>query len=88
MTHMLNVDPFVKPIKQENRRHAPERQIAISDDIDKLLKARFIREVYYPDWLSNVVLVKKSSGKWRMCVDFTDINRVFPKDSYPLPSID
>ena len=48
----------------------------------------FIREVYYPDWLSNVVLVKKASRKWRMCMDFTDLNKLCPKDSYPLPSID
>ena len=53
-----------------------------------MLEASFIREVYYPDWLANVVMVKKANGKWRMCVDFTDLNRAFPKDSYPLPRID
>jgi len=52
------------------------------------LKARFIREVDYPEWLANVVLVKKSNGKWRMCVDFTDLNKACPKDSFPLPRID
>jgi hypothetical protein len=51
-----------------------------------LLKAGFIREVDY--WLANVVLVKKSNGKWRMCVDFTDLNKACPKDSFPLPRID
>ena len=50
--------------------------------------AGFIREVYYPEWLANVVLVKKASGKWRMCVDFTDLNKACPKDSFPLPRID
>ena len=49
---------------------------------------QFIKEVYYPDWLANVVMVKKASGKWRMCVDFTDLNKACPKDSYPLPRID
>ena len=44
--------------------------------------------MYYPDWLANVVMVKKANGKWRMCVDFTDLNRACPKDSYPLPRID
>ena len=44
--------------------------------------------MYYPDWLANVVMVKKSNGKWRMCVDFTDLNKACPKDSYPLPRID
>ena len=54
----------------------------------KLLEAGFIQEVYYPDWLVNVVMVKKPNGKWRMCVDFMDLNRACPKDSYPLPRID
>ena len=44
--------------------------------------------IYYPDWLANVVMVKKANDKWRMCVDFTDLNKVYPKDSYPLPRID
>ena len=49
---------------------------------------QFIQEVYYPDWLANVVMVKKANGKWRMCVGFTDLNKIFSKDSYPLPHID
>ena len=44
--------------------------------------------MYYPEWLANVVLVKKENGKWRMCVDFTDLNKACPKDSFPLPRID
>ena len=48
----------------------------------------FIREVYYPDWLANVLMVKKANGKWRMCVDFTNLNKACPKDSYPLPRVD
>ena len=67
---------------------AQEREKAIAEEVRKLLEAGFIREVYYPDWLANVVMVKKSNGKWRMCVDFTDLNRACPKDSYPLPRID
>ena len=53
-----------------------------------MLEANFIREVYYPDWLANVIMVKKTNGKWRMCVDFMDLNKAYPKDSYPLPQID
>ena len=53
-----------------------------------MLDADFIREVYYLDWLANVVMVKKANGKWRMYVDFTDLNRACPKDSYPLLRID
>ena len=49
---------------------------------------KFIWEVYYPGWLANVVMVKKANGKWRMCVNFTDLNKSCPKDSYPLPHID
>ena len=65
-----------------------ERDRAIVEEVRKLLEADFIREVYYPDWLANVVMVKKANGKWRMCVDFTDLNKACPKDSYPLPGID
>jgi hypothetical protein len=56
--------------------------------VQKLLQAGFIREVDYPEWLANVVLVKKSTGKWRMYVDFTDLNRACPKDSFSLPWVD
>ena len=53
-----------------------------------MLEANFIREVYYLEWLANVVVVKKANEEWRMYVDFTDLNRASPKDSYPLPRID
>ena len=49
---------------------------------------KFIWEVYYPNWLANLVMVKKANGKWRMCVDFTNLNKAFLKDSYPLSLID
>ena len=65
-----------------------ERDKAIVKEVRKLLVAGFIREVYYPDWLANVVMVKKSNGKWMMCVDFMDLNRACPKDNYPLLRID
>ena len=58
------------------------------DEVNKLLVANFIREVHYPEWLANVVMVKKANGKWRMCVDFTDLNQACPKDNFPLPRID
>ena len=67
---------------------AQERDKAIAEEVRKLQEADFIREVYYPDWLANVVMVKKANGKWRICVDFTDLNRACSKDSYPLPRID
>ena len=58
------------------------------DEVNKLLAANFNREVYYPEWLVNIVMVKKVNGKWRMCVDFTDLNNACLKDSFPLSRID
>ena len=88
ITHRLNVHPSFKPVRQKKRVFAPERDNAIKEEVQKLTLAKFIREVYYPDWLANVVMVKKVNRKWRMCVDFTDLNKAFPKNSYPLPRID
>ena len=65
-----------------------DRAQAAAEEVRKLLEAAHIREIQYPTWLANVVMVKKSNGKWRMCVDFTDLNNACPKDSYPLPNID
>ena len=88
ITHRLNVSPSFKPVKQKRRCFAPERQKAINEEVGKLLQARAIREVEYPEWLANVVLIKKANDKWRLCIDFTDVNRACPKDSFPLPRID
>ena len=88
MVHKLNVSPIFSPIRQKKRVFAQERDKAIAEEVRKLLKANFIREVYYPDWLANVIMVKKANGKWRMYVDFTDLNKACPKDSYPLSRID
>ena len=86
--HKLNVDTSMRPIKQKRRVFALNRNQAISDEVGKLLTAGFIKEVYYLDLLANVVMVEKSNGKWRMCVDFMDLNKAYPKDSFPLPRID
>ena len=88
ITHRLNVYPSFKPVRQKKRVFALERDNAIKEEVQKLTITKFIREVYYPDWLANVVMVKKANGKWRMYVDFIDLNRVCPKDSYLLPRID
>ena len=58
------------------------------EEVQKLVTVEFIQEVYYPDWLANAVIVMKENCKWRMCVDFTDLNKACPKDNYVLPHID
>ena len=87
MTHRINVSQSFKPVKQK-RSFAPERQKAINEEVGKLLRAGAIREVEYHEWLANVVFVKKANDKWRLYIDFIDINRACPKDSFPLPRID
>jgi len=88
MVHKLNVSPLFPPIRQKKGVFAQERDKVIAEEVRKLLEAGFIREVYYLDWLANVVMVKKANGNWRICVDFTDLNKACPKNSYPLPRID
>ena len=88
ITHKLNIDPQRKAVKQKKRNFAPERREAIKQEVDKLLDAGFIEEIQFPEWLANPVMVKKANGKWRMCVDFMDLNDACPKDCYPLPRID
>ena len=88
IVHKLNVSPFFASIHQKKWVFAQEQDKAIEEEVRKLQEAEFIREVYYLDWLANIVRVKKVNGKWRMCVDFTDLNKACPKDNYPLPRID
>ena len=88
ITHKLNVAPSFKPVKQKRRSFPSERKKAINEEVNKLLRARAIREVDYPDWLANMVIVKKANGKWRLCIDFTDVNRACLRDRFPLPRID
>jgi hypothetical protein len=85
--HRLGIDPAFKPIKQKERRYTPERREAIRLEVNKLLEAGFIRPVDYPIWLANPVLVEKPDGSWRMCIDYTSLNKTCPKDEYPLPRI-
>ena len=60
----------------------------MNEEVAKLLETGTIIVVHYPEWLANVVLVKKANGKWRVCIDFTDLNKACPKDCFPLPRID
>nr|ABA97656.1 retrotransposon protein, putative, Ty3-gypsy subclass [Oryza sativa Japonica Group] len=86
--HKLMVRPDAKPVKQRLWRFAPDQKQAIREELNKLLKAGFIREVLHPEWLANPVMVRKANGKWRMCVDFTDLSKACLKDHFPFPRID
>ena len=85
--HHLNVNPSVTPKKQPLRRPSKEHANAVRDGVMKLKKVRAIKEVFYPEGLANTVVVKKKSEKWRVCVDFTDLNKACPKDPFPMPRI-
>ena len=84
----MKIRPGSKLVKQCLCRFDKEKRKAIGEEIAKLLVARFIKEVYHPEWLANPVLVRKKSGKWRMCVDYTGLNKACPKDPFPLSRID
>jgi hypothetical protein len=86
--HKLNINPSVKPRKQKLRKMSDDKVIAVKSEVQRLLDATIIREVMYPKWLATTVLVKKKNGKWRMCIDFTDLNKATPKDNYPLRRMD
>ena len=83
--HHLNVSSAVTAKKQPSRRPSKEHADVVREEVIKLKKARAIKEVFYPEWLANTVVVKKKSGKWRVYVDFTDLNKAYPKDSFPMP---
>ena len=85
MVHQLNVSPSFPPVQQRKRIFAQEMDKAMAKEVHKLLDAGFIRKVYYSEWLANVVMVKNANRKWRMCVDFTNLNKAYLKDCYPLP---
>ncbi|RDX83445.1 Retrovirus-related Pol polyprotein, partial [Mucuna pruriens] len=88
MCHELSIKPGAKPIAQKKRKQGEEKRAAIKEEVEKLLAVGFVREVQYPTWLANVVMVRKANGRWRMCTDYTDLNKACLKDPYPLPSID
>ena len=86
--HDLNVSSKATPKKQLPRRLSKEHAEVVKDKVRKLKQTGAIKEVFYPEWLANTVVARKKLGKWRVCVDFTDINKACPKDSFPVPSID
>jgi hypothetical protein len=83
--HKLDIDPAFKLIKQKERRYTPERRKTIRLEVNKLLEVGFIMPVDYPSWLANPVLVEKPGKSWRMCIDYTSLNKACPKYEYPCP---
>ena len=81
--HYLNLRKEYKPIRQKLRQFHPARQEVIKQEVDKLLAASFIREIHYLKWLSNVVVVSKKNGKWRVCVNYSNLNEACLKDTPP-----
>jgi hypothetical protein len=75
----------VRPKKQQLRKMSDEKTEAAKTEVHRLLEAKFIELIAYPTWLANVVMVQKKNGKWRMCIDFTSLNKACPKDNFPLP---
>ena len=88
MCHHLNVNPSITPRKQPLRCSSRDHYEAVKEEVTKLKRAGAIKKVFYPEWLANTVVVKKKNGKWKVCVDFTDLNKACPKDPFPLPRID
>ena len=86
--HHLNVNPSITPRRQSPQRPSKEHAKAVKNEVTKLKQARAIKEVFYSQWLANTVVVKKKIGKWCMCMDFTDLNKAYPKDPFPIPQID
>jgi hypothetical protein len=83
----MGIDPSYKPVKQKERRYTTERRETIQQEVNKLLEAEFIKLVDYLSWLANPVLIEKLDGSWRMCIDYTSLNKACPKDDYLLPHI-
>ncbi|CAL9000957.1 unnamed protein product [Prunus brigantina] len=79
---------FLRLNSEKRRAYDPERYEAMRAEVEKLSNIGFIKEADYPSWLANVVMVRKGTKGWRMCVDYTNLNRACPKDSFPLPRID
>lgn len=86
--NQLSMNTSARYISQRHMRQSLEKVEAIASTVKGLLNPKFISKAKYMEWMSNVVLIKKASGKWRMCIDYTDLNRACPKDFYLLPNID
>ena len=87
IVHKLNVDPSFPPKKQKPRRSTKEHVEVVRSEVRRLREAGVIREAFFREWLVSIVVVKKKNDKWRVCVDFTDLNQACPKDPFSMPKI-
>ena len=83
--HQLNVNPKATPRRLPPWRSSKEHAKAGKVEVNKLKQVEAIKEVFYPEWLANIRVLKKKNRKWRVCVDFTDLNKVCPKDPFLVP---
>ena len=88
IVHKLNIDPSYYPKKQKPRRSANDHVEAVRQEVEKLKEARPIKETFFLEWLANTMVVQKKNDKWKVCVDFTDLNRACPKDPFSMLNID
>ena len=86
--HHLNVNPSITLKRHSPRCLSKEHAEVVRNEVTKLKQAEAIKEVFYPQWLANTVVVKKKTGKWRVCVDFTELNKACPKDPFLMPRIE
>jgi hypothetical protein len=86
--HSLNVNPKATPKRQHLHHFANDRWEAIKKELAKLLAVGFIKEIFHPEWLTNPIPVCKNTNEWRMCIDYTNLNKHCPKDPFGLPQID
>ena len=86
--HELMIKPGTKEVKQKKRVQGGDQNKAIKADVEKLTNVGILRETIFPMWIANPVMVRKHDGSWRMCIDYSDLNKACPKDCYPLPEID
>jgi hypothetical protein len=83
--HRLPLKSGFRPFQQRARQMKAEVLVEVKKEVEKMIEAGFIRPCQYAEWISRVVPVQKKDGRWRVCVDFRDLNRATPKDEYPMP---
>ncbi|XP_070023137.1 uncharacterized protein [Nicotiana sylvestris] len=87
VAHKLLTNPTCPPVKRKLRKFKPDMSLKIKEEVNKQIKAKVLKVVEYPTWLANIVSVPKKGGKFRVCVNYGDLNRASPKDGFPFPKI-